>query len=195
MYFPQRIAELQSHEALKNLNLPYKHLWKQVLIEPLLQTELGVNKGDTVLIRPHMMTPYPAACVVSGESPSLDHGRSIIRLHSTAYLRMKADVGSNVIVEKIDVIPASKITLQWFVRFIPRNHLNKKMKEQIIKNLKSIIFHDIQDLPIMVNDKFSTLLSFPDEPDKVYDLDYWIKEVIPRFPVVKLNSKSNFNLI
>ena len=80
MYSQQRMAILLDHD-LDAMALPYKHNWKQVTVPRDFQNQLGVVKGDTLIIRPNMLSKT-AACVVVGDGPLDDMGNDIVRVNS-----------------------------------------------------------------------------------------------------------------
>lgn len=183
MYSQQRTAILLDHD-LNSINLPYKHNWKQITLPIDLQNQLGVVKGDTVIIRPNMLSKT-AACVVVGEGPLNDIG-NIVRVDTYTRKIIKTAIGQIVLVEKIDVIPADEIRIEWFISSIVKKYIEPDVRQSITNFLREIIFIELADLPLMKADRFKTSIILPDRPEHSYKITYWIRNLKPGFPVVKL---------
>lgn len=184
MYSQQRLAILLDHDP-SSLNLPYKHSWKQVTLPNDFQNQLGVVRGDTLIIRPHMLSKT-AACVVVGTGPAKDMGNDIVRVDAGTRRIIKTSVGQQVLVEKIDVIPAEEIKIEWYVSSMIKKHIEEHTKQKITYTLKDFLFVELADLPLMQADRFQTILTLPDNPEHSYNVTYWIRKIKPGFPVVKI---------
>ncbi len=184
MYSQQRFAILLDQDS-NFQNLPYKHAFKQVTLPTDLQNQLGVVRGDSLIIRPDMLS-RTAACVVIGEGPSGDMGNDIVRINSVARRIIKSSVGQSVLVEKIDVIPAEEIKIEWFLTSYVKKHLDSELCQNITALLQNFLFLELADLPLMVADRFTTALTLPNNPEHTYNVIYWIRKVKPGFPVFKL---------
>ena len=184
MYSQQRTAILLDHDS-SSLNFPYKHVFKQVTLPSDFQNRLGVVKGDSLIIRPHMLSKT-AACVVVGEGPSEDMGNDIVRINSVARRIIKSVVGQAVLVEKIDVIPAEKIEIEWYITTMVKRHMDPALRQNITSILNDFLFIELSDLPLMIADRFTTTLTLPNNPEHTYNVTYWIRKLKPGFPVVKL---------
>ena len=192
MYSQQRMAILLDHGS-ESQNFPYRHLFKQVTLPTDFQNQLGVVRGDSIIIRPHMLS-RTAACVVVGEGPSVDMGNDIVRLNSVARGIIKTSVGQPVLVERIDVLPAEEIKIEWFISSLIKKHLEFDFRQAITTKLTNNLFSDLADLPQMVTDRFSTTLTLPHNPEQTYNVTYWIRKVKPGFPVVKLVPTTKFHI-
>jgi len=190
MYFQQRKAILLEHEL--GLHLPYKHYWKQVTLPISLQSELGADKGDIVIVRPDMLAKT-AACVIVGTGPQKDFGNNVVRVSSDIKRVLKTSIGYPVLIEKIDVIPADEIKIEWFIPSLTKKYIDPNVRESISKHLIDLIIFELSDLPLMRADRFSTTLSLPD-PEHNYKINYWIRSYKPGFPVVKINSDTQIIL-
>ena len=184
MYSQQRTAILLDHDS-SSLNFPYKHVFKQVTLPSDFQNRLGVVKGDSLIIRPHMLSKT-AACVVVGEGPSEDMGNDIVRINSVARRIIRSVVGQAVLVEKIDVIPAERIEIEWYVTSMIKRHMDPALRQSITNILNDFLFVELADLPLMIADRFTTTLTLPNNPEHTYTVTYWIRKLKPGFPVVKL---------
>ena len=184
MYSQQRTAILLDHD-LEALNLPYKYDWKQVTVPRDFQNQLGVVKGDTLIIRPHMLSKT-AACVVVGDGPMSDMGNDNDRVNADTRRIIKTKIGQAVLVEKIDVIPAEEIKVEWFIHSLIKKYIEPELRQMITDLLRQFIFIELADLPLMTADRFVTTLTLPDNPEHTYNVTYWIRKLKPGFPVVKL---------
>ncbi len=192
MYSQQRTAILLEHDS-ESLNFPYKHTFKQVTLPNDFQNRLGVVKGDSLIIRPNMLS-RTAACVIVGEGPEKDMGNDIVRINSVARRIIKSSVGQPVLVERIDVIPADKISIEWFASSQVKRFIDPDVKKSIDSMLTNYLFMELADLPHMTADRFTTTLALPNNPDHTYKITYWIRKVKPGFPVVKLVSTTQLHV-
>ena len=184
MYSQQRAAILLDHD-LESFSFPYKHIFKQVTLPGDFQNMLGVVKGDSVIIRPNMLS-RTAACVIVGEGPEKDMGNDIVRISPFARKIIKSSVGQAVLVERIDVIPAEELKIEWFITNQIKKYLEAELKSKINSFLANNLFVELADLPLMVADRFTTTLSLPNHPEHTYKITYWIRKAKPGFPVFKL---------
>lgn len=184
MYSQQRTAIVLEHN-LETLNFPYKHVFKQVTLPGDFQNRLGVVKGDSLIIRPNMLSK-PAACVVVGEGPDKDMGNDIVRISSFARKIIKSSLGQAVLVERIDVIPADELNIEWYISGLVKKYIEPELRSSISAFLTNSLFLDLADLPLMVKDRFTTTLTLPNKPEQTYNISYWIRKAKPGFPVVKL---------
>lgn len=184
MYSQQRTAILLDHDQ-NSMNLPYKHTWKQVTLPNDFQNQLGVVRGDALIIRPHMLSKT-AACVVVGNGPAKDMGNDIVRVDADTRRIIKSSIGQAVLVEKIDVIPAEEIKIEWFISSMVKKYIEPSTSQKITDTLRDFIFVELADLPLMIADRFKTVLTLPDNPEHSFNVTYWLRKIKPGFPVVKL---------
>lgn len=192
MYSQQRTAILLEHDS-SSFNFPYKHAFKQVTLPSDFQNRLGVVKGDSVIIRPNMLS-RTAACVIVGEGPEKDVGNNIVRINSFARQIIKGLVGQPVLVERIDVIPADVLHIEWFITSQVKKYIEPEVQKSINTLLSNFIFLELADLPLMVRDRFQTTLTLPNNPEHTYKITYWIRNVKPGFPVVKLVPRTQLHI-
>lgn len=184
MFSQQRTAILLEHDT-SSIDLPYKHTWKQITLPHDFQNQLGVVRGDTLIIRPNMLSKT-AACVVVGSGPDKDMGNDIVRVNSETRRIIKTAVGQPVLVEKIDVIEADHIHIEWFISSLIKKHIEPETKQIITNTLVGFIFQELADLPLMQADRFITSITLPDNPEHTYKVTYWIRKFKPGFPVIKI---------
>ena len=159
-----------SIENSKTLNNSYRHPhWKFALVEPILQSQLGVVSGDTILLRVDMLSKS-VACIVANYYPISDIGMNIIRLSKFAMDKLNIGKNDNVLVERWDKIYSKKIILEYF---IPNR----------IKN-------ELKLLPIALHDYFETSVNL-DSREEPLNVDYWIKRLSPDFPITTVTKETN----
>jgi len=188
MYFQQRSAVLLEHELEYRNTGIYKHLWKQITIPKSFQNNLGVTNGDIVIIRENLLTKT-LACVICGEGPLKDDGNPIVRVNKETRKLINTNVGNFVLIERIDVVPADEVYIEWYYH-LPKRFLDENLKKKINQLLHEFIFQELADLPLMERDRFTINLPIPTDLEQNYKIVYWIRSARPRFPVVQLNPET-----
>jgi bifunctional DNA-binding transcriptional regulator/antitoxin component of YhaV-PrlF toxin-antitoxin module len=194
MYFQQRTAVLLEHDSKEQDFYVYKHPWKLITIPKSFQNFLGVDNGDVVIIRKNLLSKT-MACIISGESPLKDDGTPIVRVNKETRNRININIGDFVLIEKIDVIPADEVTIEWYYQKLPKRFMDTSLKDKISQLLHEFIFQELADLPLMKQDRFTIDLPIPTESDNhYYKIVYWIRSFRPRFPVIKLDPETELKI-
>lgn len=186
MYFRQQTTVLL--EDINNFSDIYRIKWKQITIPKSLQQYLNVKIGDAVILRKNLLS-RPIVCVVCGTSPIEDDG-NIVRVSREITKRLRIEIGQPVLIEKIDVVSAEIVTIEWYYHQLPKKFMDNCLQEIINQQLRDSLFFELADLPLMEHDRFSTILSIDSEICQSYKIVYWIRAVRPQFPVVRLNPET-----
>ena len=190
MYFQQQTTVFL--EYINHFSDVYNVKWKQIIIPKSLQHYLNVKIGDAVIIRKNLLSS-PLVCVVCGTSPEEDDG-NLVRVFREATKRIGIEAGEQVLIEKIDVISAETVAIEWYYHQIPKQFMYENLRKNINKQLHESIFLKFADLPLMERDRFSMTLSINSETNQTSNISLWIRAIKPQFPVVKLKPDTIMNI-
>jgi hypothetical protein len=193
--FDKNYSTEMSIEELKKEVFPYRHpSWKLALVEPVLQSQLGVVSGDTILIRIDMLSK-PVACTVANYYPVSDIGMKIIRLSKFAIDKLDMGKNNQVLVEKWDKINSKKLTLEYIIESwtIDQQIEHQELLSYLEGVLPNIVKDELKLLPIALHDYFETSINVKNREEPL-NVDYWIKQLSPNFPITTVTKETKIEV-
>jgi len=189
---PNKVDEQDEWESSEPLqkNKSNGAEWKLALVDPVLQTQLGVSTGDTIILR-NDMSSRGIALKVSSDNHIPDLGLGIIRVSPLAMDLLAIESGKEMLCEGWEQIKASEISFRYFIqgRLLAQQGVSF-MTPELENCLRSRISQELASVPLARHDLFETeiLLTGHEEAIKIR---YFVRAMKPRFAITNLTVRTS----